>query len=88
MKAPYASSTVSDRVSTREELCQVLEVLSAASSARLEKISAAEEESSFAAPEQAGEDHAAELTTAEEFALIADIEPLSEWFIGKRLQIN
>ena len=88
MNAPF------DRTSTREELFQVIELLSgsgnsgaAQSNTLLATIGNPDQESSdeFTAE---GADMWSDVTSDEELALAAEIAPLADLFLGKRQRIN
>jgi len=88
MNAPF------DRTSTREELFQVIELLSGAessvaaqSNAVLATIDNVEQASSDEFPAQ-GADLWTDVTSDEELALAAEIAPLADLFLGKRQRIN
>jgi hypothetical protein len=88
MNAPF------DRTSTREELFQVIELLSGAGSSAaaqsntvLAAIGNFEQASTEENPAH-GADLWAEATSDEELALASEIAPLADLFLGKRQRIN
>ena len=88
MNAPF------DRTSTREELFQVIELLSgsgnsgaAQGSTLLATIGNLDQESSDEVTAQ-GADLWSDVTSDEELALASEIAPLADLFLGKRQRIN
>jgi hypothetical protein len=88
MNAPF------DRTSTREELFQVIELLSGAgtsaaaqSNTVLATIGNLDQASTDEYPAQNG-DLWADVTSDEELALASEIAPLADLFLGKRQRIN
>jgi hypothetical protein len=94
MKPLTETNAPFDRISTREELFQVIELLGAAgTSLAIQKNSSiptlvgAEQ---FADGDMAAQsaDLWAEVSTEEELALAAEIQPLADLFLGRRQRIN
>jgi hypothetical protein len=94
MKPLTETNAPFDRISTREELFQVIELLGAAgTSLTLQKNPSVP---TFVGTEQfvdgdmaaQSTDLWAEVSTEEELALAAEIQPLADLFLGKRQRIN